>query len=253
MSRLKVFLYLIFLLSIFFCSCVNTKQFRYFQDISDTSAIQSLYIPTGSPLKIQVNDQLQVIISSESPDASKPFIIATSSNPLLQNVYAVGLNGKVTMPVLGDIQAAGLTTDEFKNLLITGLTDYLKSPIISVRIVNFKVTVIGEFNRPQVLLVDGERLNVLQALGMAGDMSLYGNRKNVKVMRTVKDSIKVGYLDFTSTKIVESPYFQLQQNDVVYIEPLKSKSLKGESFAFWIPIILSIVSTVFLITWRLSR
>jgi polysaccharide biosynthesis/export protein len=262
MVNIKV-VFIGFIFSLAFVSCVNTKNFRYFQDLSDTTKVHTLSVHPYVPVKIQVNDQVQVIISSLSPDASQFFNLmtsvrvsgaeGTSTQTSFQNVYAVAANGTVTLPVLGDLQAEGLTLDELKEKLLLLLQDYLKDVIVSVRIVNFKVTLIGQVGKPQVLLVDGDRINVLQALGMAGDMSGYGNRINVKVMRTVKDSLKVGFLDFTKSKIVESQFFHLQQNDIVYVEPIKSASLKSESFAFWIPIVLSIVSTIFLITWRLSR
>jgi len=264
MISIKKILYLFCLLGfLMMASCTNTKHFRYFQDLSDTTQMHTLSLHPSMPVKVQVNDQVQVIISSVSPEASQFFNLMTSvkvsgaegttSQTSFQNVYSVEANGKVTLPVLGDKMVEGLTTEEFRNQLLLELKEYLKDPIVSVRIVNFKVTIIGQVGRPQVLNVDGDRINVLQALGMAGDMSVYGNRTNVKVMRTVKDSMKVGFLDFTQSKMVESPFFHLQQNDLVYVEPIKSTSLKSETFVFWVPIILSLVTTIALLFWRFSR
>jgi len=259
----KVSLVTIVLLSFYLVSCTNGKQMAYFQDLADTTKIHSISTYPYTPVELQPNDQVQIIISSASPEASQFFNLMSSvkvsgvegisTQTSFQNVYGVDMKGIISMPVLGDLNAIGVTTEQLKDRLVTQLKDYLKDPIVSVRLVNFKVTIIGEVNRPQVIPVDGEKINVLQALGLAGDMSIYGNRVNVKVMRNLNDSMKVGFLNFNSTKAFQSPFFQLHQNDVVYVEPYKTKSLRSESFSFWVPIILSVVTTVTLIAWRLGN
>ncbi len=254
-------------LAVLYCfslfSCTNGKQMAYFQDLGDTTKMHTVNTYPYEPVKLQPNDQVQIIISSASPEATQFFNLMTSvkvsgvegisSQSSFQNVYPVDMNGFITMPVLGDLNAVGLTTEELKNKLMGLLKDYLKEPIVSVRLMNFKVTIIGEVTRPQVIPVDGEKINVLQALGLAGDMSIYGNRVNVKVMRNINDSMQVGFLNFNTSKSFQSPFFQLRQNDVVYVEPYKTKSLRSESFSFWVPIILSVVTTITLIAWRLGN
>jgi polysaccharide export outer membrane protein len=180
-------------------------------------------------------------------------VAGVSAERTFQNVYAVASNGTITLPVLGDIQVAGLTTEELKQKLIKNLNDYLKDPIVSVRITNFKVTVIGEVSRPVVIPVDGEKINVLQALGLAGDMTVYGTRATVKVMRNINDSMQVAHLNFNSAnQLLQSPFFQLHQNDVVYVTPVSNKGTRTENVAIWLPVILSILTTITLVIWRLK-
>jgi polysaccharide biosynthesis/export protein len=253
---------MLYLLSLMFTSCINSKQLSYFQDLSDTSKIYKIGLYPPQPFKFSTNDQLQIIISSQSPEASQFFNLMTSVNTAgvagvgmersFQNLYIVDANGIITLPVLGEIKCAGQTNDELKNELRLRLKDYLVDPIITVRITNFQVTVIGEVTRPVVVPVVGERINVLQALGAAGDMSIYSKRFNVKVMRNINDTMQVANLDFNKSSVMQSPFFQLMQNDVVYVEPHLSKGLRGESFAFWVPIILSSITAIGLFILRIN-
>jgi polysaccharide biosynthesis/export protein len=241
-------------------SCINSKKLAYFQDISDTSKIYNIGLYPSQPIRFAPNDQLQIIISSQSPEASQFFNLMTSVNVAgvagigseksFQNLYIVDASGAITLPVLGEIKCVGLTGDELKKEVKDRLKDYLVDPIITVRLTNFKVTVMGEVTRPVVVPVEGEKINVLQALGAAGDMSIYSNRFNVKVMRTINDTMQVAHLDFNKSTFLQSPYFQLRQNDVVYVEPSKSKGLRSEGFAFWLPLVLSAITAISLFISR---
>lgn len=250
------------LLSSVMTSCINSKKLAYFQDLSDTSKIYNIGLYPAKPISFVPNDQLQIIISSQSPEASQFFNLMTSVSTAgvaglgtersFQNIYTVSPNGTITLPVLGEINCNGLTSDELKGVLKLKLKDYLLDPIIGIRLTNFKVTVIGEVARPVVVPVEGERINVLQALGAAGDMSIYSNRYNVKVMRNLNDTMQVASLDFNKSTFMKSPYFQLRQNDVIYVEPSKSKGLRSEGFAFWLPLVLSAITAISLFISRVN-
>ena len=237
-------------------SCQNSKQLAYFQDLSDTSRVQYVNMAPYEPIRLQPDDQVQITISSTAPEAAQFFNLMTATpvsqvagvvstpSQSFQNVYTVSSKGMVTLPVLGDILAAGLTIDDLKMRIRGMLTDYLKDAIVSVRLSNFKVTVIGDVQRPIVVPVQGERINVLEAIGAAGDMTVYAKRFNVKVVRKANDLYEVAHLNFNSSKAFQSPYFNLKPNDVVYVEPNKNKGMLGETWNFWVPVFTSFATLI---------
>jgi polysaccharide export outer membrane protein len=249
MKRILTHLSLLFL----FASCYNSKQLGYFQDLADTTRVQGVQMSPYEPLRLQPDDQVQINISSISPEASQFFnlLLPTSTtgvgstgNQAFQNIYLIDQQGLISMPVLGDIKAAGLTTEELRLKIKGMLKDYLKDPVVTVRFSNFRVTVIGDVGHPTVVPVQGERINVLEALGAAGDMTVYGKRYNVKIVRKIGDKLDVAHLNLNNSKVIESPYFQLKQNDVVYVEPNKSKGIISESWAVITPIITSVLTLI---------
>ncbi len=246
-------------------SCATSKQLPYFQDLSPDKAVTNLPTVPYESLRLQPNDELQITISSNSPEASQ-FFNLTSVSPggntngglgvaqqsqSLINVYRVASSGVITMPVLGEIQAAGLTTEMLKAVIGTLLKDYLKEAVVTVNLTNFKVTVIGEVGRPIVVPVNGQTINVLEAVGAAGDMTVYGLRRSVRVIRKLPNgNTEVAVLDFNNSSVLKSPYFQLHQNDIVYIEPSKNKGLQGTRTSLLVPIITSLVSITAIIITR---
>jgi polysaccharide export outer membrane protein len=236
-------------------SCKTSKQLAYFKDLKDTAIVNKINTLPYEPLKLQANDEVQVNISSASPEATEFFnLIApaptttvdgtTTSSQGYLNLYRVSSKGVITMPVLGDVMAAGLTTEELKASISEKLKEYLKDPIVTTRLTNFKVTVIGEVGKPVVVPVGGQTINVLEAIGAAGDMTVNGIRKNVKVIRKLPDgSTEVAVLNFNKTNVLQSPWFQLRQNDIVYVQPNKSKGILGSRASVWVPIITSIIYT----------
>jgi polysaccharide export outer membrane protein len=258
MKRILPHLTLLFL----FASCYNSKQLGYFQDLVDTSRVQGVQMYPYEPLRLQPDDQVQINISSISPEASQFFNlllptsttgVGTTGNQAFQNIYLIDQQGLISMPVLGDIKSAGLTTEELRLKIKGMLKDYLKDPVVTVRFSNFRVTVIGDVGHPTVVPVQGERINVLEALGAAGDMTVYGKRYNVKVVRRTGDELDVAHLNFNNSKAIQSPYFQLRQNDVVYVEPYKSKGLISESWVTFVPIVTSVLTLVAISLSYLTR
>lgn len=252
-------------ISLLFFSCQTSKQLTYFQDLSDTAKLQTISSALAPPLQLQPDDQVQVSISSPSADATSFFnLMATSPSPssgvsaapsqpnqLFINIYTVSAEGRITLPVLGDIKASGLTVEQLRQQIVASLKPYLTNPIVSTRLTNFKVTVIGEVNKPFTVPVSGEKINIIEAIGASGDMTMYGSRKKVQVIRKLPDgNTEIAKLDFNSSQVFQSPYFNLRQNDIVYIQPNKSRSFLANNTTFWASLVLSAASIVAIILTR---
>lgn len=245
-------------------SCKTSKQLAYFQDLPQTGSVSSVPTAPYIPLQLEPNDEVQVTISSNSPEASQFFnLIAVTPAPSTANgspnpnaagfinMYRVSSSGNITLPVLGEVKAVGLTTEQFRLLVKEKLTDYLKDAVVTVTLTNFKVTVIGEVAKPIVVPVNGQTINVIEAIGASGDMTVYGIRKNVRVLRKLPDgTTQVAILDFNNSNTLTSPFFQLKQNDIVYIQPNKSKGVAGTRAGLIIPIITGIISVAVIIITR---
>jgi len=243
-----VFVVLCFLMS----SCGNTKKIVYFDGVHDVT-IKSKYPPNIESL-IQINDLLSITVSSANPQASAIFnapnestpttISATSFGNTLTVGYLVNLDGDILFPVLGKIHAAGLTKSQLQSLLTKQLveTKQLVDPIVTIRQLNFRVSVLGEVTKPGVYTTPNEKISLLEALSFAGDITIYGKRNNVLLIREDDKGDKmIVRIDLTSSSLFTSPYYYLRSNDVLYIEPSLNRE-KKERFAQITPIILSVVS-----------
>jgi len=250
MKHIFLFLSIIFFLG----SCATKKQIHYFQDAENLN--QSNINIQFEPI-IEANDILHISISSIDNDVVKPFQRITgvennvnSSNPGLQG-YLVNSDGMIRFPVLGDVKVIGKTRAEIEKDLKARLSEYVTDVVVDVRIMNFKVTVLGEVNNPGVYSVKDERVTLPEAIGLAGDFTKDGNRNEIVVIREEDGKRKVEKIDFTQTNFFNSPFYFLKQNDVVYIEP-SLKGVKKSGFLPDIPALLSLVtvvlSTVILIT-----
>jgi len=227
-------------------SCATKKEIIYFQDaetLNDTLNEQSF-----EPI-IESNDILYVAISSMDEAVLAPFSRKTglegnitNSNAGLEG-YLVNVDGLINFPVIGDIAVAGKTRGQVKDLLKAALSEYIIDVVVDVRIMNFKITVIGEVNVPGVYTIADERVTLPQALGLAGDLSEDGKRENVMVIREIDGKQQVARIDLTKTDFFTSPYYFLKQNDVVYVEP-SLKGVKKSGFIPDVPALLSLFTIV---------
>ena len=245
--------FLIIVLVALLGSCTTGKQLALFQDLNNEpgAKVQQVRTAAFEPLRLQTDDQLQVVISSISPEASQLFnlmgsaVITNNNNTQnMQSVYSVSPSGNITIPVVGDIMVAGLTTDEAKAQIKNAVSEYLKDAVVSATLINFRVAVMGEVMRPSTFQVAGEKINVLQAIGMAGDLTVFAKRNNIKVIRKAADKVEVAHLNLNSSSVMRSPYYNLRQNDVVLVEPGKSKGLQAEGLNIIIPAATSILSLI---------
>ncbi|TYP97369.1 polysaccharide export outer membrane protein [Tenacibaculum adriaticum] len=228
MQKVKKIIFILFLSVL--TSCVSKKNIVYFQnDQVDQSKVSNSYKTIFKP-----DDLLQITISSQDLDAVKPFNLpavtySTTTNSVVgtpqQQSYLVDNNGEINFPILGKIKIGGLTREEAITLLKGKLDpDYVKKPNINIRINNYKITVLGDVKTPGSFIIPNERITILEAIGLAGDLNISGIRSNVKIHREELGMKKVYELDLRSNTVFTSPAYYLQQNDVVYVEPNKSSS-----------------------------
>lgn len=250
--------YCVLLILLATVSCTNTKRAVYFSGQRNGS----FDAPAIPKLVIQNNDLLSISVSSLNPEASAIFN-QPNNTPANNNTstttaatgYLVDGEGNVQFPFLGAVKAAGLSKDELKDKLTKAMVDkkLLVDPIITIRFLNFKVTVLGEVAHPNVITVPSERISLLEAIGLAGDLTIYAQRDNVLVIRD-EDGKKVTHrLNLNSTELFNSPYYYLKTNDVVYVEPNKSKVASTGRATQWLPIVLGALSLGVIVVDRLTR
>lgn len=222
---------------------MTRKDISYFQDISDTLTTQK--ITREFEAVIQPGDILSIHVSSLSKEASSFFnIVGETTDQQVANTYLVSPSGTIEMPLVGPIGVAGRTSENAKSLIKEQLTKYLIDPTVNLRIRNFKVTVLGEVQNPGVYTIPNEKITLVEALGLAGDLTIFAKRLNVLVIREENGSRKFYKVDLRSKEIFESEFYYLHSNDVVYVEPGKGKIASAESWYRILPIVLSGLSTV---------
>lgn len=242
-------------------SCSGSKQVAYFQNIDSISlaASRGLY-----EAKIMPKDELTITVITTNPQASAPFNLTVSntigSSGQLSNGqgslqgYLVDNNGNINFPVLGTIHVGGLTKNQAEEKIRDGVKPYLaatENPIVTVRMSSYRVTVVGEVGSPRVIPVSTEKMSIIEALAQAGDLSIYGKRNNVLLIREDATGQKQAHrLNLNDANIFNSPYYYLQQNDIIYVEPngVKAKNSGiGSSTTIWfsfIGIVTSVASLV---------
>ena len=212
-------------------SCSMAKKVPYFKDLESSN--EEIPVVQNEP-RIHNNDMLSIVISAIDPLTVAPFnlpIISYSSpgeeklstTPTMQP-YIVDINGEITFPILGKIKIGGLKKSEAANLIKEKLQPYLKDPIVTIQFLNYKITILGEVARPGTYTIANEHTSILQALGIAGDLTIYGRRDNILLIRELEGGKKEYIrIDLNKTDILSSPFYYLQQNDVIYVEPNKTR------------------------------
>ena len=229
---------------IFVAACAPRQDVVYFQDAKQ---FETLVEEGAFNTKFKVDDLLSIHISTLDPEASTPFNLfrgAEEGGIRAEQVnYLVDKNGEIDFPVIGKVKIVGLSPSETRQLLRERLSDYLKDPIINIRIRNFTVTVLGAVNRPGTYPVNGEQITILEALGLAGDINIKGRRDNVMVIRDFDGTKVYNRINLNEKDALKSPVYYLTQNDVVYVEPNKSGKTES-SLDQRATIAISIVSIV---------
>lgn len=227
--KMKVIIYLTLILLVF-QSCVTSKNTLYLQ--SENYPVSLKALRAFEPV-IKNDNLLNIIVSGDNPEAGAIFnLVGSSKNINSDNnsststtvTYLVDNNGNIEMPVLGKIHVEGLKKSELESLLKERIGKYISNPILFIRIINYRLYVLGEVNRSGEQKLDaGERTTILEALSRAGDLTINGNRKKVKIIREVDGVTSINSIDLTKPSFIESDFYYLQQNDVVYVEPNKAK------------------------------
>lgn len=158
--------------------------------------------------------------------------------------FLVDVNGFIDYPVLGKVKVSGLTIREVKEMMAKRLEDFIKSPVVEVRIINYKITVLGEANTPGFIIATNHKISVVDAIAMAGDMPISGRKDNVMIIRETEGRREYARLNLNSRNVFSSPYYYLKQNDIIYIEPSRTRRQESNDFLrFYLPTITSLLST----------
>lgn len=250
-------------------ACASPGNVAYIQNSDTFDALNSAYLYDA---KIMPKDVLTISVNTINPEASEPFNLTVaptlsnkngsqsfSSSRALQT-YLVDNDGTISFPVLGTLKVGGLTKVECEKLISNGIRPYMnanENPIVTVRMANYKISVLGEVARPGMFTVNNEKINIFEALAQAGDLTIYGVRDRVRLIRENAEGKKDIYtLNLNDANIISSPYYYLQQNDVIYVEPNKVKarnSSVGQTTSLWLTstsILISLTSLIFTIATR---
>jgi polysaccharide export outer membrane protein len=258
--EMKLFFSLLF---IGLTGCTSSRDLTYFHDLKGGTKY-SASIPNNTPLHFQTGDLLSVTVTSLNPESSVLFntgvIVATSNantteastvNNAVSNIkrqdegYVVDQAGFINFPVLGKVKVVGFTQEEAIQAITVAVKKYIKQPIVDIRLLNFRITVLGEVTRPSTFIVPQSSISVLEALGMAGDMTEFGKRENVLVIREKGGERVTARLNFHNKEVFDSPYFYLQQNDIVYVEPdNRTKLAQNSPNNRYIGILAAVISTL---------
>lgn len=260
----KSYLFILFsALSLTIVSCSQSKKVAYFQDISDSTNAVLTTAKYTDPA-IQPDDILSVTVSTVDPDATKVINSGNSTtaatgmsatNTATQQLvtgYIVNKDGDINLPVMGRIHVAGLTTSQATDLITKDAKGFFQDPVVNIRFSNFRVTVIGEVNRPATYVIPNQNVTILDAIGYAGDLTIYGRRRNILLLRKegTEGKVRAVRLDLTSTQTITSPYYYLRQNDVIYVEPTNGRVSDSNAGLFRYISIASTIITVLVLVLR---
>lgn len=252
-----------FFLIILFFSCASRKDVVYYQNIDSLSMKEK---SNSYEIKIQPDDLLYIVVSADDTEAAEQFNLNSikltntgrldlSTGQQINQLYLVNEAGYINFPVLGKMKVSGLTRSELLKTLEEKIGVYIKDPILNLRINNFKVSVLGEVNAPGAYNIVSERLTLIEALTMAKDLTIYGKRNNILIIREIDGVKSYNRVDITKADFINSPFYYLGQNDVVYVEPNKNK-INGAAVGPNTSVIISITSilvTLIAVTISLSR
>ncbi len=219
-------------------SCTSQKKVVYFQAAEGFDSVMT-FKDTGYVALIQPNDILNIFVASISAEASQYFNYSDNPNDdnSMASGYLVDSYGNIQMPLVGELKLAGLSSAAARDTIIKRLEKYIISPSVKLSIRNYRVTVIGEVAHPGVFSVSNERLTLPEALALAGDLTIYSNRENIKVVREITGHKEFATIDLTSRDLFNSPYYYLHCNDIIYVEPMKNKRFLTQNYYRVLPVI----------------
>ena len=241
-------------------SCASPEKARYFNNLPEAE----YRMPNDNPDPIiQKGDILNITVSSLNPSENAVYNAPINSVASANNAtsiadltgYLVTPDGKITFPVIGELKAAGSSKRQLRDDIVNQLTSkqLLLNPVVTIRILNFRVTVLGEVGRPNVINVPNEKISVLEAIGLAGDMTLYAKRDNILLIRSEEGKKITRRLNLETDAIFRSPYYYLKSNDIVYVESNKAKVQSTSRSNQLLPIILSGLAFLAVIVDRVGR
>ena len=269
MRSLKLTFISLTVLSLFSCRSVNDV--AYFQKVQKQNQDKKVVYPNFNLDRnkeipnfeniIQVSDILSIYVSSLSPEASSFFnsIAPGERNEQTTNSsfstrtdigYLVDAQGMIELPLIGKVKVTGLSTSVAKDTLTARLEKYLQYPSVRIYIENFRVTILGEVNRPGVYSVTNEKITIPEALGLAGDLNIFADRKNITIIRENGEK-KYTEVDITTRELFEAPYYYLRSGDILYISPVKGRVAQSDNFYRVLPIVMSSLTLIAVVVARI--
>ncbi|MBJ6118235.1 polysaccharide biosynthesis/export family protein [Pontibacter sp. BT310] len=260
--RLHLYFYIFFFGCLLFqTSCASRQNATYFNNTTKSEYTQQEQ--NLEPI-IQKNDLLSISVYSLNPEATEIFNesnanigrSSTATSNISQSVgYLVDQEGNIQFPLLGRVKAAGLSKKELRDHIRTELLrrKLLIEPSVDIRYLNYKVSVLGEVARPSVLTIPNEKITLLEALGLAGDLTIYANRENLLLIREEEGKKKLTRINLTTDELFTSPNYYLKSNDIIYVEPNKTKIQSVSPARQWLPVVFSGLSIVVIAIDRLTR
>ncbi len=218
----KIFL---FMVTTFLLASCKTKdkvsQLNYMQNVEEIATTTATNTAVST---IQKNDQLAIFVSAKNIDIVRPFNQgSTATAPIAEKIYLVDSEGNIDFPLLGKVNTTGKTLEEFRNEMTDRVSYYVKNPTITARIVNFKITILGEVARPGQYTVAEGQSTLLNAIGLAGDLTMYGKRDDILMVRNEDGVLTKEKINLMDSNFINSPFFQLKQGDVIYVSANQTK------------------------------
>lgn len=260
--KITKFIYLV-MWALLLSSCTAIQRTAYIQDVQDNAAVN---VAHESQIRIKPHDRLTVVVSSKDPELASPFNVMTSYNSLTNSpmgqttvsssqslqIRTVDAEGNLYMPIIGNVQCVGKTRTELADMIAKRIIDggYIADAAVNIQFADMKLFVMGEVARPGEFDVTRDQVTILEALAMAGDMTIYGNRENVTVVRKENGQTKTYRVNLLDAQCFASPAYYLQQGDVVYVQPKKQRAATGEinqNRNFWISIASTFLSAASLL------
>jgi len=250
----KSIIFPVLILSVMMISCVPQKKIRYFQSLAKEDTLNIFEFAPKPDYKLKVGDNLYIKVQSldektykffNYEDISRTGNIGYSDANIYLTSYTVNDSGFIQFPFVGKIFVLGLTVDEISNKLQKIIEQYLVETSVIVKLVNFKITILGEVQQPGTYLIYQDRINIYEALAKAGDLTVFSDRNRVVLVRQGQNGAELHRLDLTQKNFLESPYLYLLPNDIVYVEPLRAKQYAFATFPY--DLLFSTISTTLLI------
>lgn len=254
-------------------ACRHVKDVAYFQPGDSSSRSNGVVYPNFDKSKatapsyenlIQTNDILSIYVSSLSPEASSFFntIAPIERNEQSTNNsfatrtdvgYIVDPQGNIELPLVGKVKVSGLTTSVARDTLAKRLEKFLQYPSVRIYIENFRVTILGEVNRPGMYSVTNEKISIPEAIGLAGDLNIFANRKNITLIREDNGEKKYTIVDITSREMFNAPYYYLRSGDILYVSPVKGRVAQSDNFFRVFPIVISSITLLAVVFTRVVQ
>lgn len=228
-------------------SCLSVKKVVYFGDLKEDTLYPNPVTINATPFvepRIESNDVLAITVQTLAHiDGNSPITTNTTGSFNALNGFLVDKNGYIELSLIGFVKVGGLTTSEARELIKQKAKEYYREPVVNVRIANFDIYFLGDMNKATTLNVPNEKINIIDALAQAGDVTISANKKNVLLIRSEGDQKKFVRFDLTKSDVFHSPYFYLKQRDILYVEPSRYKIQSSDnSITRWLGIISSVVS-----------